>query len=35
MCEILTAKEGGVPPIDRGNDNNAIHKMLKSLMMAF
>ena len=27
MCEILTAKEEVLPPIDRGNDNYAIHKM--------
>lgn len=27
MCEILRAKEEVLPPIDRGNDNNAIHKM--------
>ena len=26
MCEILTAKEEVLPPIDAGNDNNAIHK---------
>jgi len=27
MCEILRAKEEVLPLIDRGNDNNAIHKM--------
>lgn len=26
MCKILRAKEEVLPPIDRGNDNNAIHK---------